>query len=124
MDGKSGLFDPVLGGVTPPDLYEEVDSHAGEERHSVLEPVYEYMQVLPASHLQTDRTAIYPRIKKMADGRYILFCQGGQIASRIYYYTSDDLKSWRRDRCCSVLVKSRHREVPTCVVIRRPMPLS
>ena len=72
MDGKSGLLDPVLGGVTPSDLHEEVDSHAGEERHSVLEPVYEYMQLIPASHLQTDRTAIYPRIKKMADGRYIL----------------------------------------------------
>ena len=74
------------------------DSHAGEERHSVLEPVYEYMQLIPASHLQTDRTAIYPRIKKMADGRYILFCQGGQIASRIYCYTSDDLKNWSKGR--------------------------
>ncbi len=77
---------------------EPLDSHAGEERFSVLEPVFEYMQLIPAEHLKTDRTAIYPRVKQMADGRYILFCQGGQIASRIYYYTSDDLKHWSEGR--------------------------
>lgn len=77
---------------------EPTDSHAGEERHSVLEPVFEYMQLIPAEHLKTQGTAIYPRVKRMADGRYILFCQGGQIASRIYYYTSDDLKSWSEGR--------------------------
>ncbi len=73
---------------------EALNSHAGEEAHSVLEPVYDYMRLVPAEHLKTDGTAIYPRIKKMADGRYIMFCQGGQIASKIYYYTSDDLKTW------------------------------
>lgn len=77
---------------------EPLNSHAGEERYSVLEPVLEYMQLIPARHLQTDRTAIYPRVKRMADGRYILFCQGGQIASHIYYYTSSDLKSWSEGR--------------------------
>ena len=74
------------------------DSHAGEEAHSVLEPVYEFQQLIPASHLRTDRTAIYPRVKKMSDGRYILFFQGGQIASRIYYCTSPDLKNWSESR--------------------------
>ncbi len=69
-------------------------SHAGQERHSVLEPIFESLQLIPAETLKTDKTAIYPRIKKMADGRYILFCQGGQIASRIYYYLSDDLLRW------------------------------
>ena len=77
---------------------EPLNSHAGEERYSVLEPIHEYMQLIPSAHLGTDRTAIYPRIKKMADGRYILFCQGGQIASRIYYYTSSDLKTWSEGR--------------------------
>jgi len=73
---------------------EPLNSHAGEEMHSVLEPVYEYMQLIPKSFLKTDGTAIYPRIKKMKNGKYILFCQGGQIASRIYYYISEDLKTW------------------------------
>lgn len=77
---------------------EPIDSHAGQERYSVLEPMYEYMRLIPSERLKTDGTAIYPRIKKMADGRYILFCQGGQIASRIYCYTSDDLKTWSEGR--------------------------
>ena len=71
-----------------------LNSHAGAERYSVLESVRAYRQLLPAEKLKTDRTAIYPRIKRMADGRYILFVQGGQIASRIYYCTSDDLLHW------------------------------
>ena len=73
---------------------ESLNSHAGEERYSVLEPIHEYTALIPAAHLETDGTAIYPRVKRMADGRYIMFCQGGQIASRIYYYTSNDLKTW------------------------------
>ena len=71
-----------------------LNSHAGAERYSVLESIHAYRQLLPAAKLKTDRTAIYPRIKRMADGRYILFMQGGQIASRIYYCTSDDLLHW------------------------------
>ena len=70
------------------------DSHAGEERWSVLEPVYGYRQLIGSDVLRADRTAIYPRVKRMADGRYILFYQGGQIASRIYYTTSSDLLTW------------------------------
>ena len=75
-----------------------LNSHAGAERYSVLESVRAYRQLLPAAKLKTDRTAIYPRIKRMADGRYILFVQGGQIASRIYYCTSDDLLHWSDTR--------------------------
>lgn len=69
-------------------------SHVGQERYSRLESVGGSVQLLPGEMLGTEGTAIYPRIKKMADGRYILFCQGGQIASRIYYYLSDDLLHW------------------------------
>jgi len=73
---------------------ERLNSHMGEEKYSVLEPMYEYMQLIPQSFLKTDGTAIYPRIKKMKNGKYIMFWQGGKIASRIYYYISEDLKEW------------------------------
>jgi hypothetical protein len=71
-----------------------LNSHMGEEKYSVLESEYSSMQVIPRSFLKTDDKAIYPRIKKMKNGKYIMFCQGGKIASRIYYYISDDLKEW------------------------------
>lgn len=73
---------------------ELLNSHMGEEKYSVLEPMYEYMQLIPQSFLKTDGMAIYPRIKKMKNGKYIMFCQGGKIASRIYYYISEDLIGW------------------------------
>ena len=81
---------------------EVLNSHAGLESVSVLEPMYDYIQTLqnefltaaiPASATE-QKSAVYPRIKKMADGRYIMFYQGGQVASRILYSFSDDLKSW------------------------------
>ena len=70
---------------------ESVNSHAGLEASSVLEPMYEYIQVLEDDFLiapipdsaPEQKTSVYPRIKKMADGRYIMFYQGGQVASRI-----------------------------------------
>ena len=81
---------------------EPVNSHAGLEASSVLEPMYEYIQVLEDDFLVApipdsapeQKTSVYPRIKKMADGRYIMFYQGGQVASRILYSISSDLKRW------------------------------
>lgn len=79
---------------------EEVNSHAGEEAGSVLEPMYDYIQVLENDFLTASisateqKSAVYPRIKKMADGRYIMFYQGGKVASRILYSISEDLKEW------------------------------
>ncbi len=61
---------------------------------SRLESIFGYANVIPQSVLKTDKTAIYPRIKKLSDGSFILFCQGGRIASRIYYYHSLDLINW------------------------------
>jgi hypothetical protein len=61
---------------------------------SRLESIFDYANVIPQSVLNTDKTAIYPRIKKLRDGSFILFCQGGRIASRIYYYHSSDLINW------------------------------
>lgn len=79
---------------------EPVNSHAGDEADSVLEPMYDYMQVLENDFLTASisaseqKSAVYPRIKKMADGRYIMFYQGGKVASRILYSVSEDLKEW------------------------------
>lgn len=79
---------------------EEVNSHAGEEAGSVLEPMFDYIQVLENDFLTASisatqqKSAVYPRIKKMADGRYIMFYQGGKVASRILYSISEDLKEW------------------------------
>ena len=40
------------------------------------------------------REANYPRIKKIADDRYILFYQDARVARNIYYSVSSDLKEW------------------------------
>ena len=84
------------------DVREPLNSHVGLEASSVLESMYDYVQVLEDDFLTAavpdsapeQKTSVYPRIKKMADGRYIMFFQGGQVASRILYSFSDDLKKW------------------------------
>ena len=56
---------------------ESVNSHAGLESCSVLEPMYDYVQVLEDDFLVApipssapeQKKAVYPRIKKMADGK-------------------------------------------------------
>src|SRR5690606_2657700 len=37
---------------------------------------------------------VYPRVRKMEDGRYILFYQNNQIGADSYYVVSSDLKTW------------------------------
>ena len=58
---------------------ETVNSHAGLESFSALEPMFDYIQVLEDDFLVApipssapeQKKAVYPRVKKMADGRYI-----------------------------------------------------
>lgn len=77
-------------------------THAGEEQWSVLQPMPKYFQTIPHEELLTglpssaedQKFACYPRIKKMADGRYIMFYHGGRLGSRIWCTTSDDLIRW------------------------------
>lgn len=76
---------------------EGLDSHRGVEGRSTLEPVYEYQQVIPTALLGCTKP-IYPRVKKCADGSYIMLYQQDQIASTIYYTKSDDLLSWTQGR--------------------------
>jgi len=77
-------------------------SHSGEEQWSVLQPMYRWFNDVPNEFLlkglpesaTEQKFSCYPRIKKMADGRYILFYMGGRLGSRIWCCTSDDLKNW------------------------------
>lgn len=79
-----------------------LNSHAGDELSSVLQPMYNWFRTIPHPYLtigvpeasEEQKTAIYPRIKKMADGRYIMFWHSGQYGSRIWYMTSSDFKAW------------------------------
>ncbi|TWD80297.1 BNR repeat protein [Kribbella amoyensis] len=58
----------------------------------------------PTSYLELDadflgtQTAHYPRIKKMRDGRFVLFYQSSQHSWSVYWTTSRDLKTWDKPR--------------------------
>ena len=77
-------------------------SHSGEEQWSVIQPMYAYEFLMPNQEMLKDlpetaeeqKFSCYPRIKKMADGRYILFYMGGRFGSRIWCRISDDFKNW------------------------------
>jgi len=76
-----------------------LNSHAGEELTGVLQPMYAYYSTIPHETLtpgapDDQDKAIYPRVKRMSDGRYIMFYHGGQYGSRIWCIVSDDFKSW------------------------------
>lgn len=71
----------------------ELNDHAEEWELSQLEPNFrQYVEV--GSEKLRIKNAIYPRIKKLADGSYILFYQDGQIGWNIYYSVSTDLVNW------------------------------
>lgn len=77
----------------------ELNSHAGEEQWSVLQPMTGTYIVLPHKWLLKDDVvennfANYPRVKKMASGEYIMFWHGGRYGSRIWCSISLDLKEW------------------------------
>ena len=77
-------------------------SHSGEEQWSVVQPMYAWDAVLPNPEMLKDlpetaneqKFSCYPRIKVMADGRYIMFYMGGRFGSRIWCRTSEDFKTW------------------------------
>lgn len=76
-----------------------LNSHAGEEQWSVMQPMYDYYQFIPHSELtgnvaESQRTAMYYRVKKLADGGYIMFWHSGPTGSRIWSSHSSDFKTW------------------------------
>ena len=71
------------------------DSHEGLTASSSVELNFREYTEIPAALLSTS-SAMYPRIKKMQNGEYILFYQNGQIGSTIYYTTSPDTINWTK----------------------------
>ncbi|CAG7622339.1 hypothetical protein PAESOLCIP111_02416 [Paenibacillus solanacearum] len=75
----------------------ELNSHESETAGSRLElNIRQYVE-LNAAQLGTNK-AMYPRLKKLADGSYILFYQDGKIGWNIYYVKSNDLVEWTKPR--------------------------
>ena len=80
-----------------------LNSHAGYELESVLQPIYDYKQLLSDEFLlkgidpetfPEQYHATYPRIKRLPDGSFILFYHGGETGSRVWYSRSADFKTW------------------------------
>jgi len=84
----------------------EVNSHADVWRSSRLEADYNYKINLKAGSLEVNYP-IYPRVKRMANGKYLLLYMEDTSATDCYYAISDDLKNWekkgyifqRKDNC-------------------------
>ena len=80
-----------------------LNSHAGYELESVLQPMYDHYQVLDNLWLlkginidvhRDQRAAMYPRIRHLPDGSFIMFYMGGHYGSRIWCTRSADFKTW------------------------------
>ena len=77
-----------------------INTHEGEEKWSVLQPIWSDFSLLPPGRLidqslsEGQTTPYYPRIKKMANGQYLLLYMGGQYGSRCYASISADLQLW------------------------------
>lgn len=72
----------------------KVNSHAAEWEHSSL-MLDARSEVCVPEGILGGNPAYYPRLKQMADGRYILFFQLGAQAADTKYTTSDDLVNWQ-----------------------------
>lgn len=71
-----------------------LNSHAGFERYSSLEADYTSYRIIPKEELNIKGRPTYSRIKRMANGEWLLLFQGYQIGSYIYYSISSDLRNW------------------------------
>ena len=71
-----------------------INSHAGMERFSSLEADYTSYRIIPKEELDIKGRPTYSRIKRLANGEWLLLFQGYQIGSYIYYSISSDLENW------------------------------
>ncbi|MBO4447577.1 MAG: hypothetical protein J5764_05585 [Bacteroidales bacterium] len=80
----------------------QLNSHAGDELSSTLQPMYREFSLINNTFLLKDLPAsatdqnfsCYPRIKRMADGKFIMFYHGGEFGTRVWCTISPDLKKW------------------------------
>ena len=71
----------------------EIDSHANEWQNSHIELSFRDRMFLDQS-VTTQTEVWYPRIKKMANGEYLLLYMNGETGNHIYMSRSKDLKKW------------------------------
>lgn len=98
----SGVVVHTAAEMIPSEDEVVLNSHADQEQWSVLQPMYESFTVIPHVYLIGKKVitysdqwfACYPRIKKMADGEYIMFYHGGEFGTRVWCTRSKDLKRW------------------------------
>jgi len=82
-----------IGSIEDYNLESELDSHDGKTQYSHLEMSYRDKVFLDNS-VTTTSEAWYPRIKKTANGEYILLYMNGQVGHDIYITHSKNLKKW------------------------------
>jgi hypothetical protein len=70
-----------------------LNSHASECASSSLEMNYRSYVTVESPALAAVN-ALYPRIKKLANGSYLMLYQQGSSAWNVYYAISSDLKTW------------------------------
>ncbi|MBQ7269399.1 MAG: exo-alpha-sialidase [Bacteroidales bacterium] len=79
----------------------ELNSHAGDESFSSLEPIRRYRrlikpeELMPSGLPEEQRLPWYPRVKALPNGQFVMFYIGGEVSSRLFSSFSDDLLTWR-----------------------------
>ena len=79
-----------------------INSHAGDELTSVLQPIWRKFQKIPHVYMNVgvpasadeQKFSCYPRIKQMANGEYLILYHSGEFGSRIWCRTSKDFINW------------------------------
>lgn len=94
VDNSFAYFDNLNKGAV------KLDSHKDTWQYSFLEKDGRFgMLTLKSDGVSFSTKApklIYPRLKKLADGSYIMTVNQGQIAHNIYYSRSKDLVTWSK----------------------------
>ncbi len=76
----------------------DIDSHGDSYAHSSLEMNFRESKTLKSYDLAQATNAMYPRVKKTADGKYFMILQNGQYGGNILFTTSDDGVNYKTPR--------------------------
>ena len=71
----------------------EKNSHSKESAYSALETNYRQTYAIDQSGTSVS-TMFYPRLKKTADGKYLMFYQNSKTGTSVYVSQSSNLKQW------------------------------